>query len=346
VRSPRTFLAVACALLLFRATPVFADAASGPGGDWLELAAADAAELCPDDGQFAAKVEKHLGRSPAKAAAESRRRFVARIYRLPDDPSTWSADLEIRDKAGHVVGKRSLSKSGETCQTIADALALITALTLSNLALSEPVSPAPPPLQPVAAAASAPEPGNPSLDRARPVRPHRLAVAVDGGLAVAAGLLPRLAAGGGGRVLVAPPGWPAFYVSFDAWPEQRRLLSPDQGAVLGVWTLGSGVCWLRLPSSNWAYGFCAGADLRRLHASGFGFSGPEASQRWLVDLVASGHVQVRLARGLYSTFGLQLLVPLTRGEIDYQSATGQAQEMWKSWPVSAVGFLHVGYKFW
>ena len=344
MRSPRTFLAVACALLLFRATAAFADAARAPGGDWLELVPADVAEPCAGDSQFAAKVEEHLGRSPAKAAAESGRRFVARIHRLPDAPSTWSAELEIRDKAGHVLGKRTLSKSGETCKTIADALALVTALTLSNLALPEPVSPAPAPPPPPVAAASTPGPGDSSPDKA--MQPHRLAVAVDGGLAVAAGLLPRLGAGGGGRVLVAPPGWPALYVSFDAWPEQRRFLSPDQGAVLGVWTLGSGVCWLRLPSSTWTYGLCAGADLRRLHASGFGFAGPEASQRWLVDLVPGGHVQVRLARGLSSTFGLQLLVPVTRGEIDYQSATGETQEMWKSWPVSAVGFLHVGYAFW
>lgn len=301
-------------------------------------------------------MERHLGRSPAQAAAESRRRLVARIERAASDPLRWSADVKVLDPAGAVVGSRTLAKTSESCGPVVDALALVAALVLSQQALAEPD--AEPDVPSVALPPSSPEPApRPATTIAAPVpatnalagAPDRVrgwAFAVEGGPVFGMGILPGLNLGGELRLLAAPPVWPAFYARVALWPEKKASISPNRGATLDLWTAGLGVCPVYARSPSWTLGLCAGGDAGQLHARGFGFASTTSGQQWLVELTAGGHVQRRLARGLTAAVGLELAVPLTNGRVAYAGTTGQPVEVWHRWPVAAVASARLGYAFW
>ena len=331
-----------------------ADPVETSTGDWLEWNRGGDAEACPEAEAFAAKVEKHLGRSPALAAAEARRRLAARIEREASNPSQWSAAVDVLDLSGTIVGSRTIAKSSDSCGPVADALALVAALVLSQQALAES---APSPIHP-------PPPG-PALDTATivispvftsevtpvapasvaPSRPRRWTLAVDGGLVVGLGILPGLNLGGEARLLVAPPAWPALYASFALWSERTKTIAAGRGAALDLWTVGLGVCPLRALSPSWALALCAGGDVGRLRARGFGFSTAASDEQWLVELSAGGLIQRRLVRGLSAAIGLEIVIPWLSGKVAYSRSAGESVELWQRWPVAGVGSVRLVYAF-
>lgn len=207
---------------LLSAGSVHASLAENATQEWLEWIRASGSEVCPDAAAFAAMIEKHLGRSPALAAGESRRRLVARIGREATDLSRWSAAVDVFDVAGNVVGRRTIAKVSESCESVADSLALVSALILSDLSPEESESP------PVQAAVLAPGPSSeaasatatttpvvtPGLPSHATAKPRGWSFAVEGGLAAAAGLLPGLDFGGEVSLRLAPTAWPLFYTTF------------------------------------------------------------------------------------------------------------------------------------
>ena len=344
------------AALLLGAGAAYADPVEASTSRWLEWLPDRAAGTCPDAEVFAAKVESHLGRSPAQAAAESRRRLVARIERAASDPSRWSADVEVLDPSGAVVGSRTLAKTSESCGPVVDALALVAALVLSQQALAEPEAKpnVPPVALPPSSLESAPSVATtvvapvlaPKAPAGAPERMRGWAFALEGGPLFGIGILPGLNLGGELRLLAAPPAGPAFYTRVALWPAKKASISENRGATLDLWTAGLGVCPIYAHSPLWTLGLCAGGDAGRLHARGFGFATQTSGQQWLVELSAGGHVQRKLARGYSVAIGLDFAVPLTNGRVAYAGTTGQPIEVWHRWPVAAVASARLGYAFW
>ena len=321
-------------------------------GDWLEWIRVEGSEVCPDAAAFAAKIEKQLGRSPALAAGESRRKLVARIGREANDPSRWSAAVDVFDSVGSVVGRRTIVKVSASCEPVADALALVSALILSDLSLAEPELPlvhaAPLPAEPSSAseaAAIAPV-STPALPSDAPGKPRGWAFAVDGGLSAAAGLLPGLHLGGEVHLLWAPTAWPALYATFALWQQTEKSDATGRGANLDLWTAELGVCPSYAHALSWVLGLCVGGDLGRLHATGFGFSTTASAAQWIFGLSAGGQLQRKLAAGFSAALGLELLVPLARGRVAYAGTAGESLEVWRASPVAGTGSLRLGYAFW
>ena len=330
-----------------------ADPVETSTGDWLEWNRSG--DTCPDAEAFSAKVEKHLGRSPALAAAESRRRLAARIERDASNPSQWSGVVEVLDPAGTIIGSRTIAKTSDSCGPVADALALVAALVLSQQALAEPalppVQPSPPepplntmtiPIPPVFTS----EVPSVAPTSGAPAQPRRWMLAVDGGLVVGLGILPGLNLGGEARLLVAPPAWPAFYTSLTLWSERTKTIAAGRGATLDLWTAGLGVCPVRALSPSWAFALCAGGDVGRLRAHGFGFSTAANDKQWLMELTTGGQIQRRLVRGLSAALGLDLVIPLMSGKVAYARSAGEPVEVWRRWPVAGVGSVRLVYAFW
>ena len=325
-------------------------AGEGASGDWLEWIRAAGSESCPDAAAFVAKIEKDLGRSAAKAASESKRRLVARIEWEANASWRWLAAVEVFDLSGKVVGRRTIAKVSDTCEPAADALALVSALILSDLSFAESAASAanPTPLPSEHApltATTAPTPPL-ALSSDAPVRPRPWAFAVDGGLAAAVGILPGLNLGGEIRLALAPPAWPVLYTRFTSWQESKKTIATGRGANLDLWSAGLGACPVYARSSAWALGLCAGFDLGRRHATGFGFSTPASAAQWTFGMSAGTQLQRRLADGFSAALGLEIAVPLTGERVAYSGAAGESLEVWRSSPVAGAGSLRLGYAFW
>ena len=323
----------------------------------MEWIRAGGAEACPDAAAFATKIEKHLGRSPALAAGDLRRRLVARLERESNSPAGWSAAVDVVDLAGNVVGRRTIAKVSASCEPAADALALVSALILSDLSAANPESmpvQAVPPPEPspepsvtattTATTASAPV-STPALSSDARAKTRGWAFAVEGGLSAAAGLLPGLELGGEVRVLLAPPAWPVLYATVALWQQATRSIPNGRGANLDLWTAGLGACPVYARSLSWALGLCAGGDLGRLRATGFGFSTLASDAQWTFGLNAGGQLQRKLAPGLSAALGLEIVAPLTKGKVAYAGSAGEPLEVWRASPVAGVGSLRIGYAF-
>lgn len=339
---------------LLSAWGVHASLAEAAEGDWLEWIRVGGAEVCPDAAAFAAKIEEHLGRSPDLAAGDSQRRLVAHIEREANSTARWSAAVDVFDLAGNVVGRRTITKVSTSCEPAADALALVSALILSDQSLANPESPPQaarlPGTSSAAASGTAPTASAPistpavSADALAQTRGR--ALAVEGGLCAAAGLLPGLDLGGEVRLLLAPPAWPALYATVARWQQVTQSIPDGRGAHLDLWTAGLGACPVYGRSPGWVLGLCAGGEVGHLRASGFGFSALASDAQWTFGLSAGGQLQRKLVAGLSAAFGLEIVLPLTRGRVAYAGSAGETLEVWREPPVAGVASLRLGYAFW
>jgi len=328
---------------LLCAGSVYADPIETSTGDWLEWNTTS--DTCPDAEAFVAKVEEHLGRSPALAAAESRHRLVARIEQEATAPSRWSAVVYVLDLSGNVIGSRTIAKTSDSCGPVADALALVSALVFSQQALADAKTPqvqSPSPKVVTTAIAPVLSLEVPSVTPAQP----RWSIAVDGGLALGIGSLPGLNLGGEARLLLALPAWPVLYARFVLWSEATKTIAADRGATLDLWTAGLGACPVYHHLPSWALALCAGGDLERLHAHGFGFASKASGEQWRMELTAGGQVQHKLVGGLSAAIGLELVIPLMHERIAYEGSAGEPVEVWQSWPIAGTGSLRLVYAFW
>ena len=86
--------------LLGQMGPARASEGINPTRSWLQWSTSDPAVGCDDPAEFAAQVEKRLGRSPAAAAAELDLSINARIERLPGLPTRWTGELRVQSRDG------------------------------------------------------------------------------------------------------------------------------------------------------------------------------------------------------------------------------------------------------
>ena len=154
------------------ASPEVALAWSGPGPEL----------VCLGEEGLVQAVNDYLGRQ-AFASGSVELVLQVTVERLPD--RMWRAVLELRDRAGTVLGSRELASSTDLCASLNEPLVLAVALMVDSEAEPEP---APPPVEVVPEPESdLPEP--PPVPRPQPAA-ARWALSGNASVAVEAGLLP------------------------------------------------------------------------------------------------------------------------------------------------------------
>jgi hypothetical protein len=136
-------------------------------------------------------------------------------------------------------------------------------------------------------------------------------------------------------------------VSAMVWGSER-VSAPGggaSGATLSLRTAGMALCPAARVGKTRALSACLGVDVGRLRAAGFGFDTAFDRQSWAVDLSAGGRLRQQIGGGFFVGLDLRAVVPLLRDRITFVGADGASGEVFRMWPVGAVGGLEVGYNF-
>jgi hypothetical protein len=365
--------------------PAFAQAPPDkPERPWLEWVLGVGAQSCSDAAAFVATVEEQLRASPARAAAQTRVSISIRVGRESALSGRWWAELQVRGANDQLLGGRSLRRGGDSCRQLEEVLAFMTTLVLSGAspervldppatpppapasraeAGGQPSSPLPSPVLPPAPKPEAPPaaisqppyalppPGSPVTVIATRATPPALArsagwFAVDAGLATSIGQLPRAGFGITALASVRPKlGGPRVTLSFGFWPEQRASIDGGRGVTTTLVVGGLGGCPLEARWTSRSASACFVAEVARMEASGWGFPIEQRQSRWVADLGAGGELRQHLAGGLFGVVEARALVPVLRARIGFVGADGQTQNVFTTWPVSAVAALRLGYQF-
>jgi outer membrane biosynthesis protein TonB len=108
--------------------------------DWLVWTRGKGAVDCPSAVSLADKIAGHL-QVPTPVLADFRHRMLVEVSR--PDGGDWTAEVRLLDSRSSVVGVRTVTKSGTTCEAIAEAVALVAALMLANPPTSDAASETP-----------------------------------------------------------------------------------------------------------------------------------------------------------------------------------------------------------
>jgi hypothetical protein len=301
----------------------------------------DAPPGCPREADVRAEIERVLGGPPDPAS----RRYLRAEVRVSRGGDGFHVHL-LTDLGG-AIGERDFA--GPTCLAVANAAALIVALTFDPQALARrteaaapppPPPPPPSPPAPTSAAPLAPPPGvvpGPSVrpappalpmeaDRgpppmapplpaalgAPPPPPVRPGFAVGLIAAASVGALPRVGGGIGGRVALLAGRFRAE-VSALYWPPQTATLAtrPTQGGDFRLITGDGGACYavLRAPVE---LSPCAGLEVGSMEATGFGArSNGSGSALWIAPR-AGGAAGLPIGRHFAARIDLAVIVPAER----------------------------------
>lgn len=327
-----TFAGVLQAVIAAGPVEASADDGSAP---WLRVDLSGS-DTCSGAAELGARIERRLGRSPEEAARSLEIAMVARIERRRE--SGWAGEIVVVGPNGATTGRRTLEQGGGACDALVDRLAFVAAMILnSGTATSSAKSRiGPSPTPPAGAVASSEQ-----VD-ARPTRP-RWSLRMEGGAALAVGVLPGSAPGGEASILVGPPGSVVAYVAAGFWPEERASVAPNQGAALSLAMAGAGLCSARWRAAHLGLDLCLGADIGRLRTRGFGLDNQATSDRWAAEVTAGGELRWPTGRGLYLALGARLVVPFIRDQIAYHDSSGQSRELFRMSPLAAVGLIRLGY---
>lgn len=302
-----------------------APAQAGTTPDWLTWETGSTAQGCPDAEAFGVLVEQRLAGS-LPVASPSGRRVFARIVRENDDDPLWLAEVRLLTSSGAQLASRTLSLYQETCGPVANALALVTALVLTNQAAGEKKL----------AIAARPLPTPPE----KPPEPWALAAEVDA--IASAGLLGGPRPAGQFGLALQGPSWLGVSAAWARWGETDRRIDDATGARLRFWRASldaSARIWRR---ASFATGAAAGMGWGRMSATGTGFPTEVSSARWLYDLHGGAWMRQQLLGGLYLGIQASLLVPLVRARVTY-SASGVSHELLVHDRVAVLGCLGLGF---
>ncbi len=284
---------------------------------------------CPGDREVRAEIERVLGGPPDPASARYLR-AEARVSR-----AGAGFHVHIVTDLGGVIGERDLD--GPTCGAVANAAALIVALTFDPEALTRhadataaaphPPPPSPPaptsppaaapapsilplPLPDAAVSTTAPPAGSPPTAEGAPPRRPVFAVGVIGEASV--GALPKVDGAIGGRVGVLV-GRLRADVSASYWPEQPASLAsrPTAGGKIELVAGDGSACWalLRAPVE---LSPCLGLEVGSMSAVGFGVrSNGSGSALWIAPL-AEAAAALPFGRRFAARIDLGVLVPAER----------------------------------
>jgi hypothetical protein len=335
-RRQRTVATIAQLVLAFIAGPAGADV------EGIRLAySADAG--CPDEGRFLQGVTARTERIRRAAEREPARAFDVAITR---DVGTIRGVLSITALDGGV-SRREVT--GESCDEVVSALALITALAVDPLAATVPEPPPPPPPSP------SPEPR--PLDRlptaasapTTPAPAHDVRWAAGVQWQALGGLVPGWGIGGGAFVDAtgAARGHlvPSLRASVSALSTRVAFAGPV-GAELEWFVATLKTCPLRLAAtSEIGVSLCAAIDAGALRSTGSGLQTNGTEVRPWVAPAALGRVAWSPRGPFFFEGEGGLMAPLTRYSF-YFRQSGLSEAPLDRIPAVAATFqVDAGYRF-
>jgi hypothetical protein len=314
-------------------------------GDWLSWTAPSTAG-CGDRDAFVAEVGRRLGRPPAAAADALGLSIAARVEQVAEPTPRWIGELRVRTQDGAPEGVRTIERADETCAPITATLALMTALVLQASAPAPspaptPISPPPPPSRaPVVERAETAAPGG------EPPAPRgSWVIALRAGPGAGVGLQPGVVLLGEASAIVRPTGRVGLYATFVLASPSSAFLGPDDGATLSRTGLDLGVCAPDLVRSSRALELCAGAEVGRLRAFGFGFPSSTEQNLWSFAATASAHLRQTIDGPLFVAAGARLVIPFERDRIIFNGPAGVPLEIYQASAVGGSGELLIGVIF-
>jgi hypothetical protein len=280
---------------------------------------------CPGERDVRAEIERVLGGPPNPAS----RRYLRAEARVSRAGTGFHVHL-VTDLGG-VTGERDLD--GPTCAAVANATALIVALTFDPEALERrnevskaappPAPPGvPPPPPPPATPKATPEPSTlpeplpaalqpaPAPGVPRVASRPKFALGVVGSASI--GALPMIGAGVGGRASVLAGRFRAD-LSGSYWPE-RSVSLPTRSTAGGRIRLAAGdasACWavLRTPLE---LSPCLGLELGSMSGTGFGVRSDLAGSTLWIAPVAEAAAALPIGNRFAARLDLGVLVPIQR----------------------------------
>jgi hypothetical protein len=310
-------------------------------GAWLEWAVPQPPADCGDSGTFEQQLAVRLGRPPAQAAASLGISIDARIDKVAAPRPAWIGEIRVRHgQAGIQAGPegvRRVERSGPSCQPLVDTLLLV-----ATLILQQP-SALPPPAPAVQAATDLELPRDEgSGPRARSAWSLALAAGPLTGL----GALPAPYFGAQATALVRR-GHLGVLLGGSLARRSGVPAAPGtgEGVDLSRAAFDAGWCPLHARRGPQTADLCAGVEVSRLHAAGFGFAVSATQDSWSVAGLAQAQARRQLWSALFLAVGLQLTVSPQRDRVAYADPTGALREIFQAAPVQGAGQLLVGLLF-
>ncbi len=333
---------------------------------------------CPDEARFLQGVTARTERIRRAAEGEPARAFVVAVTR---DTSTVRGVLVIAGLDG-AVSRREVT--GDSCEEVTSALALITALAVDPLAATAPVPPpaAPGPSSagtagegaPASPPSDAPRPASATVGRVAPpaqpprtqAEPHgvpspeaaparapsgpaeRTRWALGGEGQSVAGLIPGWGIGGGIFVDATGPGRgdlvPSFRASLFALATHAALLGAVGAQI--EWFVGRvEACPLRFAwTSEFALSICAALDVGVLRSRGVGLENDGTDVRAWLATVALGRVAFSPPGAFFVEAAGGLIAPVTRYSFSFQQS-GETEALRRIPAVAPTLELDAGYRF-
>ncbi|MCA9704713.1 MAG: hypothetical protein KDK70_02550 [Myxococcales bacterium] len=268
----------------------------------------DAPQACPGREVVLERVEGLLGRSLRDAEA-SPVRVQARV-----EPVGEALRLSLRTETAE--GRSDREMSGQTCEVLVDAAALVIAVALDpSLALGPEPEPEPEPqplgdlpecIEPDAIEAQALEPAEPAP------APEPVAGTVRAAVTGSLGPLP-LAAPGVEVVAGFVRRQARVELGFDYFFARRVAAASgdDRGGEIQLWTLAARGCWA--PGvSILEFPVCGGVQAGPMRGEGYGLSTPTTTRLAWVAAEVGGALLIRGLPLVDVWAGADLVVPLTR----------------------------------
>lgn len=232
---------------------------------------------------------------------------------LRQGPGVWVAALRLRGARGD----ESRELEGETCESLAKAVAVITAMVLTEAPLDEKAP------QPVITGTVAAPPSRREPLIARSVAtspafvaepPFRLALRID--LLGDVGILPHPGPGIGLSlgltVDVAVP--IRFELGGGAWWPQSRTIraTPQAGGEFGLWWVQGRGCLAPPLATAWTLYLCGGMEFAVSSAEGFGVSTPLGTTTAIPGVVGEVRISPVISGAWRAMVSLQAVLPLAR----------------------------------
>jgi hypothetical protein len=240
-----------------------------------------APEDCPDQASVTADVADLLARLPQRAG-RGRRVQADGVVATTEE----GFELKLRIESDGDVGRRRVA--GSSCESLADAAALIIAIAYdpaaAEAATTDPPAPAlPPPPEPPPAPVPVPEPIPPPQSTPAVADESDYLVLVGASGLGGFGVMPGTAAGFGLRLGFAIDRWSAVLAA-DLWLDQQSTVGTGPaGASLAFQSAavsGCGAFWGPLPALH--VEACGRVAIGRMRGEGFGVDAPgSASATWL-----------------------------------------------------------------
>ncbi len=325
-------------------TPAAARAQAAPVSVTL---AYDAPDDCTRPSAVKGAVEARLARSVfVEQGADV---LVELSVRAGANARGWIATLTLRAAGGNWLGARELQSESTRCSDLDEPLSLVLALMVDvpkdELPAPQEVAVDTPPPAPRVLRVPAP-PVAPRAPAPSPRTPRRRTLHGELGVSaiLSVGLLPDLALGLRGSILLRPPEfWPVELGAVlyrDAQAEVSGGGSDFEaaGADIAVCPLHGELGDLRLLA-------CAAQSLGRLHVSGYGFDENRVHARFYALFGARARLALPLTSWLAGRVSASAEVPVTRDDFHYVNAQGERERVFRSAPVAATGELGMELRF-